>query len=70
MMNKALWVVGWWLYIAGWVAIVVRPTQFGLALWKGDVTPSAVELVPLITIVVIGILFVFAGKYLRGRFAA
>jgi hypothetical protein len=68
-MNKVLWAIGWWSYIAGWFGIVVWPAKIGLLMWNG-VTPSAVELVPTVVIVVIGVLLVILGKYLRRRFAS
>jgi membrane protein DedA with SNARE-associated domain len=68
-MTKAMWGVGWWFSIAGWFGIVVWPARVGLAMWQAGEVPSAVELVPLGSMIVIGVALVVLGKYLRRRFA-
>ena len=67
-MKRILWAVGWLFYITGWFAIIVWPIRVAIALWQAGIVPSAVEMLPLGLIVVIGIGFVFLGKYLRKRF--
>jgi hypothetical protein len=67
--RKVMWAVGWWFYIAGWFGIVAWPARVGLAMWQAEETPSAVELVPLATMIAIGVAFVILGKHLRRRFA-
>ena len=66
-MKKILWVIGWWFFIAGWFAIVIWPIRLIIAAWQMGRAPSAVEMVPTVTLVVIGIGFVLLGKYLRAR---
>jgi hypothetical protein len=68
-MNKVIWGLGWWFYIAGWFGIVVWPIRAGLTFWQVGEMPTAVELVPLGSMNVIGIAFVVLGSYLRRRFA-
>ncbi|MET0194241.1 MAG: hypothetical protein ABW200_12835 [Hyphomicrobiaceae bacterium] len=69
-MSRILWAAGWWLFIAGWFAIVYWPARVGLAMWQAGETPRVVELLPLGVIIAIGAGLVVLGKSLRRRSSA
>jgi hypothetical protein len=59
-------ILGWFLFVAGGAAIVYPLViVLGIGLLKYSYIPSLVELVPTITLVIVGTLFVFLGSYLK-----
>jgi hypothetical protein len=63
-MNGIIIVVAWFLYAAGWLALVVAPLRSGITLWRTGHVPSLLELVPTATVMIGGAMFVLLGNVL------
>jgi hypothetical protein len=66
-MNGIIVAVAWFLYAAGWFALVVAPSRLGIDLWRTGYVPSFAELVPTATVMIGGAMFVLLGNFLIKR---
>jgi hypothetical protein len=66
-MNGTVIAVAWFLYAAGWLALVVAPLKLGITLWRTGYVPSLAELVPTATVMIGGAMFVLLGNVLIKR---
>jgi hypothetical protein len=63
-MKGIIAAIAWFLYAAGWLALVVAPLRSGITLWRTGYVPSLAELVSTAAIMIVGAMFVLLGNFL------